>query len=125
VTRLIFALSLVSVSCVMSALQVTPSPSPAPATPSPSATARPTATALTDAVVGVTAYVLPAAVNVRQTANGIPTGLYLYAGDRVFVLGCSGNWCLVEAVIAGEAVVGHVFRGCLSSVAENRLCEAR
>lgn len=100
-------------------------------TPSPTATQTPTPvptrtlTPFTDAVLGVPAIVLPSAVNIRKSPDGIRTGKYLYVGDKVFVLGCSAKWCLVETVIGGETVVGHVYRGCLSSVAGALLCEAK
>jgi hypothetical protein len=58
-------------------------------------------------------------VNVRDVANGNPTGEYIYAGQSVTVLEIDGDW----AHIAKPD--GWVWRGCLSDNPDGLGCEAK
>jgi hypothetical protein len=90
----------------------TPTTVPADA---PTATATPRAT---EAAVD-TAVVRAVSVNVRQIADGDPTGEYVYAGQSVVILQCVGDWCQIEEP------AGWVWRGCLSDNPDGLKCEAK
>jgi hypothetical protein len=93
-----------------------PSPTPAASTRAPLPT--PTAERVTATftpmipVIVQTAIVRQVSVNVRDAANGDPTGEYVYSGDEVVILEIDGDWVRIQEP------AGWVFIGCLENLSE-------
>jgi hypothetical protein len=112
---LLLSLILVSLACQIQVPgAVTPSSSPTPppsASPSPVPTLTATPRA-TEAAADTVAIVRQVSVNVRDEADGVPTGEYIYAGQEVTILEIDGDWVR----IADPA--GWVYIGCLENLSE-------
>lgn len=118
----ILAAILASLSC---GTYVTPTPTVSPVTPTAPATPTlpPTATVTVSAAVASstdTAAVIRSSVAVHTTPDSKELAGYVYGGQQVDVLSCSGDWCEIRT----DVLTGFVFRGCLSGN-EDKGCTAK
>jgi hypothetical protein len=103
-------LALGTLACVASALELaTPTRDPLP-TPTPEHVAA-TFTPMIPVIVQ-TAIVRQVSVNVRDAANGDPTGEYVYSGDEVVILEIDGDWVRIQEPD------GWVYVGCLEGLSK-------
>ena len=116
---LLVCLVAVSLACQTPLLSVQPKAAPTATRLPVTATRQITPTATRSATW--TAKVRRPVVNVRKTADGVPSGKYLIVGNSVTVLRCEDNWCEIKDP------AGWVFIGCLDdSVNVSHLgCEAK
>jgi hypothetical protein len=116
----ILALILASLACGQQIAAITPTVAADP-TPRPSATLTAPTPTSSPSAEAEQAEVRAAVVRVRDAADGEPLTpeQYIYAGQSVTIVACSGNWCEIS-----EPVAGFVWRGCLSDNPDNLKCQA-
>jgi hypothetical protein len=111
------ALLVMSLACQQVVVTPTLSPTLTRILATPTAVPSASPAPLTDTVKVVV--VRQASVNVRNAANGDPTGEYIYAGQSVTVLEIDGDWVHIAKPD------GWVWRGCLSDNPDGLGCEAK